>query len=199
MWPSGTVERQLVQGILNAGSSKQGNASRASVASNWVKMYESPLGGRLVEPGGAAIETLREAHRKPKLGAGGQRLRRFDDQALAFLDQLMSRRHVALLAGELEALDRLAAGVQLETRRRALHLEIDRHRPGIAVLGRINAQFNRLGGRNDVGGQSQSAGRGVGNGRTGTAGSEDQGKTSQQEVSSHRGPLGKGKVGVRKS
>src|SRR5436309_13873256 len=36
--PAGTTS-VMVQGILNSGSSQQGNASRASVSSNWVKRY----------------------------------------------------------------------------------------------------------------------------------------------------------------
>ena len=152
------------------------------------------LGGGLVEPGGAPIETLGEAHRQAKLGAGGQRLRGFDDQALVLLDQQVSRSDGAALAGEFEALDRLAAGVQLEARRRAFHLQVDGHRPGVGVLRRIDPQLDRLSGRHDVGGQSQSAGGGAG-----AAGGQEQGNTGEQEVASHRGPQGNGKVGVRKS
>ena len=42
VWPAGT-SRVSCQGILKEGSSKQGKARRASVASNWVKMYQSPF------------------------------------------------------------------------------------------------------------------------------------------------------------
>jgi hypothetical protein len=42
-WRSFGASIEMVYGVLKPGSSKQGNARRALVDSNWVKMYQSPF------------------------------------------------------------------------------------------------------------------------------------------------------------